>query len=185
MSLPADLIRNTVIMAGLVLTTGPVLAFSGNGVLDDPFPYVSINQDIRDALGEFATEHGLVLDMSDNVTGRFRGRVSVSDGRQLLDRAAHAGRAVWYVDGKRIVLRSASELMTRRFDVSHLGEAERKELLQTLQLDGSAAALAYDERTHDIVVRGLPELADRVSRAIKPPPSRRGTSVAIHRFSTR
>lgn len=153
-------------------------------VIDDPYEYLALDQDIRDALAVFATERDVVMDIASDVRGRLRGHVAIDNGRKLFNQIAQASRSVWYYDGRRIFFRRTSSSGTRRIAAGHLGEDRRAQLMRQWPLASHGVTLSYDPFTRDLIADGPSEFTDAVARVVPVSTPSRVRGIEVHRFRT-
>jgi type III secretion protein C len=66
---------------------------------NEPFGYVTVEQDLTELLREFASQFGIPITVSSNVFGVVRGRLPAQPPRQFLDNLARLYGLLWYYDG--------------------------------------------------------------------------------------
>jgi type II secretory pathway component GspD/PulD (secretin) len=77
-----------------------------------PYNYIVIDQELRDALIEFGRNVGVPIEVSDQIKGRLRGRVTVSTAEQFMKLVSDSYGLVWYYDGAVLHVSAENEVRT-------------------------------------------------------------------------
>jgi type III secretion protein C len=97
-----------------------------------PYRYLVIDQDIKDVLVEFGRNIGVPTRVSDQVSGRMRGRVPVSSAREFLNLLCERNGLVWYFDGAVLNVGAETEVKTELVNIGSLPAGELLAKLDTL-----------------------------------------------------
>lgn len=85
-----------------------------------PYKYLVIDQDVKDVLSEFGRNIGVPVDVSNEVTGRLRGRLPMVTAKDFLDQLCASYGLVWYFDGSTLHVNTKSEVKTEVIDIGRL-----------------------------------------------------------------
>jgi len=94
-----------------------------------------IDQDVKDVLMEFGRNIGVSVDVSEQVTGRLRGRLPVVTAKEFLDKLCESNGLVWYFDGSTLHVNTKAEVKTVLIDI---GRVPSKQLTTRLTALGIA-----------------------------------------------
>jgi type III secretion protein C len=100
-----------------------------------PYKYLVIDQDVKDVLIEFGRNIGVSVDVSDQVKGRLRGRLTVVKAKEFLDKLCESYGLVWYFDGSTLHVNTKTEVKTELIDI---GRVPSKQLTTRLTALGVA-----------------------------------------------
>jgi type III secretion protein C len=108
-----------IVIAALAALIGPVQALEPKWP-PGPYKYLVIDQDIKDVLTEFGRNIGVPVEVSDQVTGRLRGRLPVVTAKEFLNRLCDSYGLVWYFDGSTLHINTKTEVKTELIDIGRL-----------------------------------------------------------------
>lgn len=99
------------------------------------YPYVILDQDVRDVLAAFGTNLDIPVKVSDKVAGRVRGRLPELTPQQLLDQLAASFGLQWYYDGQVLYVTTVEEASSEMLPLGVVRFEELQASLASLQLD--------------------------------------------------
>lgn len=102
---------------------------------DKPYPYVVLDQDVRDVLGAFGSNLDVPVKVSDKVSGRVRGRLPELSPQKLLDHLAASFGLQWYYDGQVLYVTTVEEAMSEMLPLGPIRFEELQASLASLKLD--------------------------------------------------
>jgi|GEM_PF-2984677 len=102
---------------------------------DKPYPYVVLDQDVRDVLGAFGSNLDIPVKVSDKVSGRVRGRLPELTPQKLLDQLAASFGLQWYYDGQVLYVTTVEEAVSEMLPLGTIRFEELQASLASLQLD--------------------------------------------------
>jgi type II secretory pathway component GspD/PulD (secretin) len=102
---------------------------------DKPYPYVVLDQDVRDVLGAFGSNLDIPVKVSDKVSGRVRGRLPELTPQKLLDQLAASFGLQWYYDGQVLYVTTVEEAVSEMLPLGAIRFEELQASLASLQLD--------------------------------------------------
>jgi type II secretory pathway component GspD/PulD (secretin) len=125
------------------VATAPVLpvdaaAAQGRRALpwpDKPYPYVVLDQDVRDVLAAFGSNLDVPVKVSDKVSGRVRGRLPELSPQKLLDHLAASFGLQWYYDGQVLYVTTVEEAVSEMLPLGPIRFEELQVSLASLKLD--------------------------------------------------
>jgi type III secretion protein C len=123
-----------IIFVALAALIGSVQALEPKWPLG-PYKYLVIDQDVKDVLTEFGRNIGVSVDVSDQITGRLRGRLPVVTAREFLNKLCESNGLVWYFDGSTLHVNTKTEVKTELIDI---GRVPSKQLTTRLTALGIA-----------------------------------------------
>jgi type II secretory pathway component GspD/PulD (secretin) len=124
----------------VVVTPAPADLAAGQGRRalpwpDKPYPYVVLDQDVRDVLGAFGSNLDIPVKVSDKVSGRVRGRLPELTPQKLLDQLAASFGLQWYYDGQVLYVTTVEEAVSEMLPLGAIRFEELQASLASLQLD--------------------------------------------------
>lgn len=102
---------------------------------DKPYPYVVLDQDVRDVLAAFGSNLDIPVKVSDKVSGRVRGRLPELTPQKLLDQLAASFGLQWYYDGQVLYVTTVEEAVSEMLPLGAIRFEELQASLASLQLD--------------------------------------------------
>ncbi|MFE0756139.1 secretin N-terminal domain-containing protein [Inquilinus sp. NPDC058860] len=102
---------------------------------DKPYPYVVLDQDVRDVLAAFGSNLDVPVKVSDKVSGRVRGRLPELTPQKLLDQLAASFGLQWYYDGQVLYVTTVEEAVSEMLPLGAIRFEELQASLASLQLD--------------------------------------------------
>lgn len=102
---------------------------------DKPYPYVVLDQDVRDVLGAFGSNLDVPVKVSDKVSGRVRGRLPELSPQKLLDHLAASFGLQWYYDGQVLYVTTVEEAVSEMLPLGPIRFEELQASLASLKLD--------------------------------------------------
>jgi type II secretory pathway component GspD/PulD (secretin) len=145
-------------------------AVSGRGTMpwpDRPYPYVILDQDIRDVLAAFGSNLDVPVKVSDKVTGRVRGRLPQLTPQQLLDHLAASYGLQWYYDGQVLYVTTVEEAASEMVPLGAIGFEELQASLASLHLDDPRFPLRPLLRANVALVSGPPRYVALVKETMQ------------------
>lgn len=119
LTMPRLLPKALFVLAALSGLVGPASALEPKWPLG-PYKYLVIDQDVKDVLSEFGRNIGVPVDVSNEVTGRLRGRLPMVTAKDFLDKLCDSYGLVWYFDGSTLHVNTRSEVKTELIDIGRL-----------------------------------------------------------------
>ncbi|WP_225768951.1 secretin N-terminal domain-containing protein [Inquilinus sp. Marseille-Q2685] len=102
---------------------------------DKPYPYVVLDQDVRDVLAAFGSNLDVPVKVSDTVSGRVRGRLPELTPQKLLDHPAASFGLQWYYDGQVLYVTTVEEAVSEMLPLGTIRFEELQASLASLRLD--------------------------------------------------
>jgi type II secretory pathway component GspD/PulD (secretin) len=102
---------------------------------DKPYPYVVLDQDVRDVLAAFGSNLDVPVKISDKVSGRVRGRLPELTPQKLLDHLAASFGLQWYYDGQVLYVTTVEEAVSEMLPLGPIRFEELQASLASLKLD--------------------------------------------------
>lgn len=102
---------------------------------DKPYPYVVLDQDVRDVLAAFGSNLDVPVKVSDKVSGRVRGRLPELTPQKLLDHLAASFGLQWYYDGQVLYVTTVEEAVSEMLPLGPIRFEELQASLASLKLD--------------------------------------------------
>ncbi|MBW8725177.1 MAG: hypothetical protein JF625_08505 [Inquilinus limosus] len=102
---------------------------------DKPYPYVVLDQDVRDVLAAFGSNLDVPVKVSDKVSGRVRGRLPELSPQKLLDHLAASFGLQWYYDGQVLYVTTVEEAVSEMLPLGPIRFEELQASLASLKLD--------------------------------------------------
>lgn len=159
---------NTTLCCGLVLLglSFQALAQSQPGLLAQPYPYLIIEQDLRQVLRELGRNLGVGVDVSRGVSGVVRGvrRGDSADG--FLRRLAQAHDLVWYLDRDTLYVSTRDENATEVMPAVGLNGQQRRHLMEQWSRQSVGIAIDVDNRPSSLVVTGPLSFRQRIAALV-------------------
>jgi type II secretory pathway component GspD/PulD (secretin) len=97
-----------------------------------PYKYLVVDQDVKDLLIEFGRNIGVPVRVSDEVSGRVRGRLPAATAREFLNLLCDRNGLVWYFDGAILHVGAEAEVKTELVNIGQLPATELLSKLDTL-----------------------------------------------------
>ena len=136
------------------------------------YNYTVLNGDLADALRQFGDDVRLRMDVSDEVKGRIRGRVSASSPRAFLDLVTGLYGLDWYYDGYTLYLTSNKEGVTKVVEVPGGNTGSLQRALDAGKITDPRFPIRALPGSDRIMVSGPPRYVDLVTQtaaAMSPP----------------
>jgi type II secretory pathway component GspD/PulD (secretin) len=164
------------VLAGVLSTPTPARSLEPKWP-SGPYKYLVIDQDVKDVLIEFGRNINIPVRVSDQLSGRIRGRLPVATAHEFLNLLCERSGLVWYFDGAVLHVAAEAEVKT---ELVNIGPLQTSELLAKLDTLGIADPRFPVRATQDagiISVSGPPifvslvqqTLAAMVKSAAQPP----------------
>lgn len=190
-SVPFDLRLCCATAVVLIATSGfswPAWASSSsvNAALQAPYPYLVVEQNLRDVLQAFRHNLGIATVISDRVGGVVRsGTQEGETAASFLRRLSDAHDLVWYVDSDTLFISTLQENMTQTLAANRLGSKRREAIAKVWSDKGVGVHVASDKTSHSLVVTGPAGFRQRVASviaAVEPTPTTTGEGKAVTVF---
>lgn len=131
-----------------------------------PYPYVVIEQDLRDLLTEYGHNVNLVVQLSDDVHGRVRGPLPASTAQEFLDRLCERFGLVWYYDGSVLFVSAQNELRTELIDIGKAPPKAMSDKLASLDIVDSRFPVKVTSDPAAVSVSGPPPYVARLREMV-------------------
>ncbi|MGO3123941.1 MAG: hypothetical protein ACTIKR_07950 [Advenella sp.] len=106
-------------------------ATTNAAILQRPYPYVIIEQDLRDVLVEFGRNIGVATEISKKVNGVVRGRAQSGDtAASFLHRIGADHDLVWYLDRDTLFVSTQQDNKTEGLSLAQVGMKRRLAVVQ-------------------------------------------------------
>lgn len=129
---------------------------------DRPYPYVTVDQDLRSALRTFGANVGLNVQVSQGVRGKVRGRLPKLSQMEFLEFLAQSFGLIWYYDGFVLYVYSSQEMSSSvlRLEGSSASELERS--LKDLDIFDSRYKIKRNRANNVVYLSGPPRYLELV-----------------------
>lgn len=178
-----------VMLTGLCTLLPAVWAVGKASVLEQPYPYVVIEQDLKDVLLELGRNLGIATQITKPVRGVVRGGTQpneTADG--FLRRLGAAHDLVWFLDHDTLLVSTQQENKTESVSVTHLDAERRRQIAQEWSGKGAGVHVTLDDRSGRLLVTGPASFQERIASALavvqKAPTPRSGMGVTVFRGSS-
>lgn len=150
--------------------TGDLAAAQGRRALpwpDKPYPYVVLDQDVRDVLAAFGSNLDVPVKVSDKVSGRARGRLPELTPQKLLDHLAASFGLQWYYDGQVLYVTTVEEAVSEMLPLGTIRFEELQASLASLKLDDPRFPLRPLASANVALVSGPPRYVALVKETMQ------------------
>lgn len=131
-----------------------------------PYRYLVIDQDVKDVLIEFGRNVGVPVRVSDQVSGRVRGRLPVATAREFLNLLCERHGLVWYFDGAVLHIGAEAEVKTELINIGQLPTTELLAKLDTLGITDTRFPVRATQDAGIISVSGPPVFVTLVQQTL-------------------
>lgn len=150
-----------------------------------PYVYVSVDQDIREVLKDFASRLGLTIQISDKVQGTVHGRLPPLPPQQFLDQLARTYGLLWYWDGFILWIYTLEEADSRVLKLQTAGTQQLADTLAELDIWDPRFPIRVSQTSNIIYVTGPPRYVDMVASTADMLDSNRNVTVDMRVFPLR
>lgn len=155
-------------------------------VLKQRYPYVVIEQDLKDVLLELGRNLGIATQITKSVRGVVRGGTQPNETADaFLRRLGSAHDLVWFLDHDTLLVSTQQENKTESVSVPQMDAAQRRQLAQEWSDKGAGVHVALDERSGRLLVTGPASFHERMASTLavaqKAPALRSGMGVTVYR----
>lgn len=161
----------------LAMSALPLRAADGDWQ-HQPYHYVAIDQDLRNALLEFGRNLRIPVKLGAEVKGRLRAMPASGDARAFLERLAQAHGLIWYFDGTSLHVDGQSTLQTELVALDGTSPAQLDQMLRRLGFADSRFPLRSGGARGVISVSGPPAYRNLVRETLSQLKSGRDTAAA-------
>ncbi len=147
----------------------PWMPIASAGSLDwyeRPYPYLVVNQSIRDVLTEFGEHLGVRVVLSESIQGNIDEKIFEKTAGEFLTTLSETTDLVWYVNDKSIHFDSNENVMRESISTSGYSETDIRKTIGAFQKPGRNVSLLYDGSSQRIVVTGPEPYLSMVRQAI-------------------
>lgn len=170
------------IVAGVVLACACLPAMAHIAKLQQPYPYLVVEQDLAAVLREFGRNLQMRVALTRNVRGTVRAMRDVDSAEGFLRRLARAHDLVWYLDRDTLLVSTREENGTEVVPVPSLDAQARRDLASEWSRRGAGIAIDADDRAAALVVTGPDSLRARIAAlAGGQPPAAPSPELAVRR----
>jgi len=134
---------------------------------DKPYPYVVLDQDVRDVLAAFGSNLDVPVKISDKVSGRVRGRLPELTPQKLLDHLAASFGLQWYYDGQVLYVTTVEEAVSEMLPLGPIRFEELQASLASLKLDDPRFPLRPLASANVALVSGPPRYVALVKETMQ------------------
>lgn len=131
-----------------------------------PYKYLVIDQDVKDALIEFGRNIGVAVRVSDQVSGRVRGRLPSATAREFLNLLCERNALVWYFDGAVLHVGAEAEVKTELVNIGQLPATEFLARLETLGIADQRFPVRATQDAGIVSVSGPPVFVSLVQQTL-------------------
>jgi type III secretion protein C len=131
-----------------------------------PYKYLVIDQDVKDVMIEFGRNIGVPVRVSDQVSGRVRGRLPPATAREFLNLLSERNGLVWYFDGAVLHVGAEAEVKTELVNIGQLPATEFLARLDTLGIADPRFPVRATQDTGIISVSGPPVFMSLVQQTL-------------------
>lgn len=175
-----------VMLTGLCTLLPAAWAVARASVLEQPYPYVVIEQDLKDVLLELGRNLGIATQITKPVRGVVRGGTQPNETADaFLRRLGSAHDLVWFLDHDTLLVSTQRENKTESVSVTHLDTERRRQIAQEWSEKGAGVHVALDERSGKLLVTGPASFQERIASALavvqKTPAPQGGRGVTVFR----
>lgn len=163
------LLHNIAVVLAVLCATpwSATWAATSAAILQRPYPYVIIEQDLRDVLIEFGRNIGVATEISKKVSGVVRGRAQRGDTAQsFLQRIGTDHDLVWYLDRDTLFVSTQQDNTTKALSLAQVSMKPRLEVIKEWSEKGEGVQVVLDEQSDALVVTGPSGFQERVASAI-------------------
>ena len=180
------------LLASLFLVSGTLVAqdASSSGLPPSlpgasmPYNYLSVDQDLREALRYFALNLDIAADIAAGVEGRTGSEIPPGLSRQAyLDYLAAEFRLVWYFDGTTVHVAPSSSVQTEVLSLENNDGTRILSALSRLGLYQPKFRHSYDLKGKVFLVSGPPSYVDHVKKTVEALEKANKTLVTVLRGS--
>jgi type III secretion protein C len=131
-----------------------------------PYKYLVIDQDVKDVLIEFGRNIGVPAQVSDQVSGRVRGRLPLVTAREFLNLLCERNGLVWYFDGTVLHVGAEAEVKTELVNIGQLPATEFLARLETLGIADPRFPVRATQDAGTVSVSGPPVFVSLVQQTL-------------------
>nr|WP_314576629.1 type III secretion protein [uncultured Pseudomonas sp.] len=154
---------------------------------EQPYAYVLVEQDLRDALTEFARNLNVTVVMSDQVRGQSRRNIRGEAAGGFLSRLCDSNGLNWFYDGNILYISASAETDTRVFNVKGQALGQLEDYLAGLDVYGQQMSARPSAVGGEMRVSGPPAYLNMIQQhmnQLKPPAVARARGVRVYRGGT-
>jgi len=130
------------------------------------YKYITIDQDVRDALKEFGRNIGLPVQVSDRVQGRLSHGMPVGTAREFLDWICDRYGLVWFYDGTILHVATEGEVRTEMVKLADEDARLVRARLDRLGISDPRFPIRFLEEENIMTVSGPPAYVGAVRKAL-------------------
>lgn len=155
LSLPLAGTKNAVFysMLMLYLVTPGAIAES-LGWYDQPYPYLVVNQEVRDVIEAFGTNLGLRVVVAEDVRGTVEKKVFENTAGNFLLAISETADLAWYVGESGVYFDSNDNVLREHISTSGYAETDIRKTIGALQKPGRGTSLLYDGASQQVIAMG-------------------------------
>jgi type II secretory pathway component GspD/PulD (secretin) len=131
-----------------------------------PYKYLVIDQDVKDVLTEFGRNIGIPVRVSDQVSGRVRGRLPITTAPEFLNLLCERNGLVWYFDGAILHIGAEAEVKTELVNIGQLSANELLAKLDTLGITDPRFPVRATQDSGIVSVSGPPVFVSLVQQTL-------------------
>lgn len=150
-----------------------------------PYGYVSVEQDLREVLKDFASNLGLTLQASEAVQGVVRGRLPASPPREFLDQLTRTYGLLWYWDGFILWVYTLEEAESRIVKLQTAGTVQLTGALEELDISDGRFPIRTSQASSILHVTGPPRYVELVVATAEMLEANRNVAIDMRVFPLR
>ncbi|MGI9435278.1 MAG: hypothetical protein ACR2Q4_10700 [Geminicoccaceae bacterium] len=142
--------------------------------LDQPYPYLVVDQRLDDVFKDLGRNVGVDVVVSAKVDGQVQRYRSEGPVAELLADLAGQHGLDWFFDGHQLHVTSRAEMVARTWNVKPDAERDVKAALAAVGIGAARSPIAFSEERGEVVVSGPPRyvaLAEDIVRRFRPRPA--------------
>ncbi|TWG99550.1 type III secretion protein C [Mesorhizobium sp. J18] len=130
------------------------------------YKYITIDQDVREALEEFGRNVGLPVQVSDRVQGRLNHGMPVGTAKEFLEWICNRYGLVWFYDGTVLHVAAEGEVRTEMVKLPAEDARVMRTRLDRLQMSDPRFPIRFLEEENIMSVSGPPAYVGAVKNAL-------------------
>lgn len=134
---------------------------------DTVYPYVAVEQDLRDVLTALGRNMDVGIRLTDKVTGKVQGKLPAMSPEKFLNHLARTYGLVWYYDGQVLEVSTVHDVVSRVVSLEKPSFKKFRMTLQALQVWDDRYPLRVAAGTGVVLVSGPRRYVELVAQTAK------------------